>query len=140
MEQRLSFITLGVKDLAASEAFYSGLLGWTRTPDSDVNSIVFYKLNGIRLSLFPRENLAEDAHVAGGGSGFAGFTLAHNLRSEAEVDALFAKLKEKGVRVVKEPQKVFWGGYSGYFSDPDGFLWEVVFSPFNALDAEGNLL
>ena len=82
------------------------------------------------LSLYPREELAKDATVDAAGSGFKGFTLAHNLGSGQEVDALIASLKSKGIKPVKEPQKVFWGGYSSYIADPDGFLWEIAHNPF----------
>jgi len=84
--------------------------------------------------------LADDAQISPEGSGFSGFTLAHNMRSEAEVDALIEELKEKGVKIVKEPQKVFWGGYSSYFADPDDFLWEVAYNPYSKFDEDGNLI
>jgi catechol 2,3-dioxygenase-like lactoylglutathione lyase family enzyme len=129
MEQRITFITLGVADLQASIDFYENKLGWNRDAMS-TNDIVFFKLNGLMLSLYPREELAKDATVAAAGSGFKGFTLAHNLGSEQEVDALIASLKSKGIKPLKEPQKVFWGGYSSYIADPDGFLWELAYNPF----------
>lgn len=91
------------------------------------------------MALFPRDELAKDAQVAAEGSEFSGFTLAHNAQSEAEVDQIIANLKSKGVKIVKEPHKVFWGGYSSYFADPDGFLWEVAYNPFFAFDEHGNL-
>jgi uncharacterized glyoxalase superfamily protein PhnB len=93
-------------------------------------NIVFFDLNGIHLSLYNRTALAEDAAVDPAGSGFKGFTLAHNVGSENEVDTLIEDLRNKGVKIVKEPQKVFWGGYSSYVSDPDGNLWEIAFNPF----------
>ncbi len=91
------------------------------------------------LAIYPREKLAEDALVTMEGSGFSGITLAYNAQNEAEVDMIITDLKAKGVKIVKEPQKVFWGGYSSYFADPDGYLWEVAYNPFFAFDANGNL-
>jgi hypothetical protein len=129
MEQRITFITLGVKDLQTSIDFYENKFGWKRSPMSSEN-IVFFDLNGIHLSLYERVALAEDATVDPAGNGFKGFTLAHNVGSEKEVDELIENLLKKGVKIVKEPQKVFWGGYSSYISDPDGNLWEIAFNPF----------
>jgi uncharacterized glyoxalase superfamily protein PhnB len=91
------------------------------------------------LTIFPREKLAEDALVSAEGSGFSGITLAFNARSESEVDQIISDLKSKGVRILKEPQKVFWGGYSSYFADPDGYCWEVAYNPFFPFDEGGNL-
>lgn len=129
MEQRITFFTLGVNDLQESISFYENILGWKRSPMSSAN-IVFFELNGIHLSLYNRKALAEDVTVDEAGSGFKGFTLAHNVGSEKEVNDLIEELRNKGVTIVKEPQKVFWGGYSSYISDPDGFLWEIAFNPF----------
>lgn len=91
------------------------------------------------FAIYPREKLAEDAPTSAKGSGYAGFSLAYNARSESEVDKIIADLKSNGVKIVKEPQKVFWGGYSSYFADPDGFLWEVAYNPFFQFDKNGNL-
>jgi len=129
MKQRITFITLGVKDLQTSIDFYENKFGWKRSPMS-TGDIVFFELNGFSLSLYPREELAKDATLDSVGSGFKGFTMAYNTRSEDEVNALIQLLREKGVTIVKEPQKVFWGGYSSYIADPDGFLWEIAFNPF----------
>jgi len=129
MEQRITFFTLGVHDLQVSTGFYENNFGWKRSAMSSEN-IVFFDLNGIHLSLYNRKALAEDATVDKAGSGFKGFTLAHNVGSEKEVDELIEDLRNKGVKIVKEPQKVFWGGYSSYISDPDGNLWEIAFNPY----------
>lgn len=138
MEQRLTIITLGVSDLSVAMDFYSNTFGWKKTEESNDN-IIFFKLNGILLSLYPKDKLAEDAKIDHAGTGFGGVTIAHNVRSEKEVDETFEKLKSKGVRIVKQPEKVFWGGYSGYIADPDGHLWEIAFNPFLALDEKGNV-
>jgi catechol 2,3-dioxygenase-like lactoylglutathione lyase family enzyme len=127
MDPRISLITLGVADLAASLAFYRDGLGLPRRDGPE--GIAFFDLKGTWLSLYKREALAEDATVSAEGSGFRGFTLAHNVASPEEVDALVKRAVDAGASLVKEPQKVFWGGYSGYFADPDGFLWEVAWNP-----------
>lgn len=129
MEQRISFITLGVNDLSTAADFYERVFGWQRSPMSNDN-IIMYELNGIILSLFPSDELANDATVDSHGEGFKQFTLAHNVWSEQEVDALIQTLRDKGVTIVKEPQKVFWGGYSSYIADPVGNLWEIAYNPF----------
>jgi catechol 2,3-dioxygenase-like lactoylglutathione lyase family enzyme len=138
MEQRLSLLTLGVADLAKATAFYETKFGWQNSAASNAN-ISFFTLNGIQLALYSSTALAEDATVAPVGSGFRGFTLAHNARSEAEVDELIATLRAKGVEIVKEPQRVSWGGYSSYVADLDGHLWEIAFNPFLELDEAGNV-
>ena len=129
MEQRLSFITLGVKDLSKSAEFYQKQFGWIPLEMSN-DDILFFKLNGMMLSLYPWDKLAEDAGVDSSGSGYRGFTLCYLTRSEAEVDRIIEKMREADVPVIKEPQKVFWGGYSSYISDPDGNLWEIAFNPY----------
>ena len=91
------------------------------------------------LALFPREELAKDALVNVEGDNVAGFTLAYNAKSESEVDEIIDDLRSKGVKIIKEPQKVFWGGYSSYFADPDDNRWEVAYNPFFAFDDSGNL-
>jgi hypothetical protein len=137
MQPRLSFITLGVADLDRSKRFYNGVLGWS--PIQDNGGIVMYKLNGMVLSLFPQHELMEDAKVSGGANG-ARFTLAQCLRSSEEVDALFVHLQKHEVTITKMPEKVFWGGYSGYFADPDGHLWEIAHNPFLEMDKGGNVI
>lgn len=138
MEQRLTIITLGVSDLKAASDFYENVFGWQRSGAS-IGDIVFFQLNGIQLALFPRTELAKDATVPPAGDGFKGFTMAHNLRSEKEVDELIAALKAKGVKIVKPPQKAEWGGYSSYISDPEGNLWEIAYNPYLKLDSKGNI-
>lgn len=137
MDQRVSFITLGVTDLVRAKAFYERL-GWEASPASQ-DSIVFFDLNGVVLGLFGREALAEDAGVKDGPSGFSAVTLACNQRSEAEVDAVMKEAEAAGARILTPAEKVFWGGYRGYFADPDGHLWEVAFNPFAPIDAEGRV-
>ena len=128
MKPRISMITLGVRDLAASIAFYENGLGFPRMESPP--EVAFFTLNGTWLGLYGREALAEDATVSSEGRGFEAFSLAHNVASEQEVDAVVAEAVSAGATLVKKPQKVFWGGYSGYFSDPDGHLWEVAHNPF----------
>jgi hypothetical protein len=127
MKPKISIITLGVKDVAAARSFY-GALGFPAEgrPSDDY---AMFKLEGTRLALFPREKLAEDAAVAAEGGGFPGFSLAHNVESKKRVDAVVEEASRLGARVTKKPQETFWGGYSGYFRDPDGFLWEVAWNP-----------
>ena len=138
MEQRLNIITLGVGDLKESIEFYGNVLGWKKM-DWESDNIAFFKLNGIILSLFPSDDLAKDATVKNDGKGFKRFTLAYNTRSEQEVDEIILTFEQKGVKIIKQPEKIFWGGYSGYFADPDDNLWEVAFNPFLSLDDEGNV-
>lgn len=135
MQPRINFITLGVTDLARARAFYEDLLSWQAHAMSNDN-VRFYPCGGqLMLSIFNKDALAQDifgdtdnAPTLHGSP--AGFTLAHNLSSEQEVDELFAKLERQGVTIVKPPQKVFWGGYSGYIADPDGYFWEIAYNPF----------
>ena len=137
MNQHLHIITLGVRDFKRSVEFYSETLGWKASSTND--DIAFFQAGGVVLALYPREKLAEDAVISAEGSGFSGFTLAYNAQSESEVDEIIADLKSKGVKIAKEPQKVFWGGYSSYFTDPDDYRWEVAYNPFFPFDESGNL-
>jgi len=127
MEPRISLITLGVTDLERSTRFYEECLDLPRlkTPPS----VTFFELGKTWLALWSRESLAADAGLSPEGSGFPGFALAHNVRSPAEVDALLARVATYGATVVKPGQPTDWGGYSGYFTDLDGFLWEVAHNP-----------
>jgi catechol 2,3-dioxygenase-like lactoylglutathione lyase family enzyme len=127
MKPRISMITLAVRDLATAVSFYEQGLGFPRMESPP--EVAFFTLNGSWLGLYGRESLAEDVQVSAEGEGFEGFTLAHNVGSEQEVDAVIAQALAAGATLTKKPQKVFWGGYSGYFSDPDGHLWEVAHNP-----------
>ena len=138
MDQRVTIIGLGVTNLEVSNKFYKEKFGW-KLMNSSNESISFFQLNGILLSLYPRAKLAEDAKVNDKGSGFKGFTLAYNTRSKEEVDSLFEDLKRKGVRIVKQPEEVFWGGYSGQYMDPDNHVWEVAHNPFWQIDDRGRI-
>lgn len=133
MKPNIHLITLGVEDLQRSIDFYEKGLGWKKSDQSQEN-VAFFSLSGIVFGLYPRHLLAEDAQIAPEGSGFSGITLAHNCNSEAEVDEVFDLVKRLGAGIVKEPEKVFWGGYSGYFRDPDGHLFEVAYNPFFPFD------
>lgn len=133
MKPKISLIGLGVRDFAKSLAFYRDGLGFTPHNYADGEDHVMFKLEGTWLSLYPRDKLAEDAMVPDDGQGFSGFSLAHNVGSPAEVDAVFAHAVSVGATPVKTPREVFWGGYSGYFADPDGHLWEVAYNPFTDL-------
>ena len=138
MEPRITLITLGVSDMARSRAVYAGL-GWKASSASQPE-VVFFQGNGLALALFGRKALAEDARVEDRPTGFAAVSLAYNARSKAEVASVFAEALAAGATGLKPPHDVFWGGYSGYFADPDGHLWEVAWNPFFPLDHKGNLL
>jgi uncharacterized protein len=127
MKPRISMITLGVRDLATAIEFYQKGLGFPRMESPP--EVAFFTLNGTWLGLYGRESLAEDATVSPEGEGFESFSLAHNVHSEAEVDEVLAQAARAGATVVKQPRQVFWGGYSGYFQDLDGHLWEVAYNP-----------
>lgn len=138
MEPRINIITLGINDLERSLAFYEKGLGWKKSAESNEN-IAFFQLNGVVFALYPRKLLAEDVLVHHEGTGFAGFTLAYNAKSEENVDEVLKLAEGIGGRIVKPGQKVFWGGYSGYFADPDGFIWEVAYNPFFSFDENNNI-
>ena len=129
MEPRISLITLGVKDLGRSVRFYREGLGLPLREGGDVSVVAFFETRGTWLALFPREALAADAGVVAQGGGFAGFTLAHNVRTREEVDATLNEAEAVGAKIVKLAHDTDWGGYSGYFADPDGYLWEVAWNP-----------
>jgi len=135
MEQRVSIVTLGVADLRRSREFYEGL-GWRRSM-ANAEGIVVFQTGGMALALYPRHELAKDANVAADGHGFSGVSLAYNARNREEVDSVLAEAKSVGARILKPAQEAFWGGYSGYFSDPDGFLWEVAWNPSFPISEDG---
>ncbi len=137
MEQRVSIITLGVANLERSREFYERL-GWRRST-APAEGIVFFQAGGMAVALYPRQELAKDANVASGGSGFQGISLAYNARNRSEVDSVLAEAVAAGAKILKPAQETFWGGYSGYFSDPDGFLWEVAWNPSFPITADGSI-
>ena len=133
MKPKISLLTLGVRDMARSLAFYRDGLGLPTHNYEEGADVVFFALEGTWLAIHPREKLAEDAQIPAEGHGFSGVTIAHNEQSKEKVDEVYARAVAAGAKVVKKPQDVFWGGYSGYFADPDGHLWEVAFNPFTDL-------
>jgi catechol 2,3-dioxygenase-like lactoylglutathione lyase family enzyme len=136
MEQRISLITLGVADLERARAFYEAL-GWeTRAePGADV---VFFQTGGMVFALWDRARLAQDSGVELG-DGYGGVTLAHNVTSPAAVDSIVAQARAAGARVTREPGATFWGGYSGVFTDPDGYPWEIAHNPRWTLTPNGGV-
>jgi uncharacterized protein len=138
MQQKLHLITLGVADFERSLHFYQDGLGWKASSASQ-DDVAFFSMGGVVFALYSRDKLAEDAAVPPEGSGFSGITLAYNTRSREEVDSVLEKVKGIGAKVVKPASEVFWGGYNGYFADPDGYLWEVAWNPFFEFDESGNL-
>ena len=136
MEQRLTVVTLGVSDLARARAFYEAL-GWTTgaKPDDDV---VFFESGGMVVALWGRSQLAEDSGVTEG-EGWGGITLAHNVRSPADVDAVLAEAGRAGATITRPGGETFWGGYSGVFVDPDGYPWEVAHNPHWTLEEDGSV-
>lgn len=135
MKPHISMITLGVRDLAVSIKFYEEGLGFPRKESPP--EVAFFTLNGTWLGLYRRDALAADAAVSSEGSGFESFSLAHNVRSEAEVDELMHQVLDAGATLAKKPQKVSWGGYSGYFKDPDEHLWELAHNPHFWIGPDG---
>jgi predicted lactoylglutathione lyase len=135
MDQRLSLITLGVDDLARSRAFFEQGLGWN--PKEEHESVCFYQLPGLALALFGRADLAEDAKRPIDGR-FSGVTLAINGRSREEVDAMFAQALAAGATALKAPEEAVWGGYSGYFADLDGHVWELAHNPGCVIHPDGS--
>ncbi|MBO9727203.1 MAG: VOC family protein [Chitinophaga sp.] len=139
MEQRLTLITLGVRDLSRALKFYEQGLGWKKSAASNEH-IAFFSLGGMVLSLYSREMLAKDALQPSVGKGFSGITLAYNTRSRDEVDAVLELAAKAGAEILKPAQEVFWGGYSGYFSDPEGHIFEVAHNPFWELNERGEVV
>lgn len=126
---RINLICLGVRDIVRSRAFYEGL-GFVTPNHEEHPSVVFFDNGGTKLELYPIDLLAEDINPQSPppiGNGFGGITLAYNAKSKEEADSVFERVVALGGKIVKHPQKVFWGGYSGYFQDPDGYYWEVAY-------------
>ncbi|MDH2326560.1 VOC family protein [Cereibacter sp. SYSU M97828] len=134
--QRITLVTLGVADLDRAKAFYAAM-GWT--PREENEGVAFYQLHGMGLALFGLGDLAKDQGREGAALGTGAVTLAQNFATEAEVDAAFDAALAAGAAALKRPEKVFWGGYSGYWSDPDGHVWEVAMNPFWPLNDDGSL-
>lgn len=137
MEQRISIVTLGVAELERSRKFYERL-GWRRSM-SKAEGVVFFQAGGMALALYPRAELAKDAQLSADGAGFRGVALAYNARSRQEVDTVLAEAKSAGAKILKPAQDASWGGYSGYFSDPDGFPWEVAWNPSFPITEDGSI-
>jgi uncharacterized protein len=137
MEPRLSFVTLGVADVAASRKFYEAL-GF-RASSASQAGVAFFDAGGIVLAVFGRAALAKDAGIAADKAVFSGVALAHNVRSQTDVDGVLDEAVAAGAKLLKSGQKAFWGGYSGYFADPDGHVWEVAYNPFMPLDEAGRV-
>ncbi len=159
MESRISIITLGVADMARSIRFYRDGLGLPTSVTEDDAAIVFFKTSGTCLALYPNDKLAEDIYGSAGGvalpkspdpkgganspsepPSISGITLAHNTRSKEEVDQVLKLAERAGGKIVKPAQDAFWGGYSGYFSDPDGHLWEVAYGDCWKFNDDGSLV
>lgn len=134
--QRVTLITLGVDDLGRSRSFYRSL-GWEPTREQE--GVIFYQINGLVLGLFGRTALAKDQGRPDAMLGTGAITLAQNFVSIEEVDAAFAMAVSAGATALKKPQRVFWGGYSGYWADPDGHVWEVAMNPYWPLNEDGSL-
>lgn len=137
MEQRLSLVTLGVADLDRAIAFYEAL-GWKRSV-RDAPGVAFFQTGSIAFGLYPRNALAADAGVEPDGTGFRSFALAHNAREKSDVDVLMAEAVAAGATLVKPAEEAFWDGYSGYFADPDGFLWEIAWNPGFEIAEDGSI-
>lgn len=137
MRQKLTLITLGVQDFARSLAFYQGL-GW-KLSDASLEHYALFPLGGIVLGLYPLHELEADTTLQHQPTSFSGMTISYNATSEEEVDAVLSEAVSLGAKLIKPAQKVLWGGYSGYFADLDGHVFEVAYNPFWKLDSEGNL-
>jgi uncharacterized protein len=135
MDKRLGAVTLGVRDLARSRAFYERGLGWTR--DGGEEDIAFYQLNGLVLGLYDWPKLALDAGVTPDGSGFRGVSFAYCVRERADLDRVIAEAEAAGAAILVRPRDAFWGGRDGYFADPDGHIWQVQWNPHLEITPRG---
>ncbi|WP_119418754.1 VOC family protein [Desertibaculum subflavum] len=139
MDQRISLITLGVRDLNRARAFYERL-GWKRA-FFGAEGVAFFQTGGMALALYPRRDLAKDAGVEEANLGErAAVTLALNMRSKEEVDASMAEAEAAGARITMPAREAFWGGYIGHFADPEGFLWEIAWNPAFRLTEDGSVV
>ncbi|HEY6974964.1 MAG TPA: VOC family protein [Chitinophagaceae bacterium] len=138
MRQKLNLITLGVDNFEKSLEFYEKGLGWKKS-DKSMDGLALFPLGGITLALYPRQELSDDTTLRYQPTEFSGLTISYNARSEKEVDEVLKQVEKLGAIIIKPAQKVFWGGYSGYFKDLDGYLFEVAFNPFWELDENDNL-
>ena len=138
MDQRISIVTLGTDDLPRAVAFWEAM-GWPRRARA-FDSIAMFQCGGIALAIYPFDKLAKDCGMTDRGPGFGGFTIAHNMGSKAEVDALLATAVAHGATLQKAAHEAFWGGYSGYFCDLDGHPWEVAYNPFVPMGPDGALI
>ena len=140
IEQRVSLITLGVKDLKAARDFYVDFLGWT--PAAENPAIIFFDMGGYMFSLYPHEAAAKEigeTPTDALDATYRGVMLAHNVRTREEVDAILARVGQAGQKILKQPEETFWGGYSGKFADPDGHVWEIGFNPHWTIDDNGRV-
>lgn len=139
MQPRINVVTLGTKDLDRTRKFYEQGLGWKASSATN-DMIAVYQLGGLVMCIYPEHLLAEDAQTTSNKeSGFGGITLAHNVSSKEEVETVLKKAVAAGAKLQKPAQEVFWGGYSGYFTDPDGHFWEVAWNPFWSLQSDGTV-
>ncbi|WP_122091154.1 VOC family protein [Halalkalicoccus subterraneus] len=132
MEPKITLVTLGVDDINESIRFYRDGLGFPMQEREDDSDVAFFDLEGTWLSLYPREKPAEDATVSNDETGFSRVTLAHNVPTKETVESILKEVESAGGRIIKPAQDVFWGGYSGYFADPNGHLWEVAYPELTA--------
>jgi len=136
MEPRVSLVTLGVADMARARRFYEAL-GWRASGPAE--GVTFFQAGGMILSLYGRDVLATDANLQAEGSGFGGIVLAHNVRERADVDRVLDEAKAAGATILKGAHEIFWGGYVGYFADPDGHPWEVAWNPHFPIQDDGSI-
>lgn len=140
LQQRISFITLGVSNLAQSRSFYEQGLGWKPSKRGSSAGVVFFQMgSGLVLALFPKDELAKDAGIPNNGAGFSGMALAYNVHERHEVAEVLHIAAQAGGKIIKPAQDTFWGGHAGYFADPDGYLWEVAWNPGFELTPDGEM-
>jgi uncharacterized protein len=138
MRQKINLITLGVKDIKKAVKFYEAL-GWKKSSKSQ-GDLILFPLGGLTLALYPRKLLADDAMIKDEAAGFCGITLSYNAKSRQEVDSVLEQVEKLGAKIIKPAQETFWGGYGGYFKDPEGHLFEVAYVPFWKFDEKDNLI